>query len=220
MALMRLILRDFGSYLVDPNRRQHRPDGTPKPVVVIVEEAGAVVGDAVIGREFVNQVERNREAGAYSVLTAQDPTGLGGGHTWSALSTNAAVLTYRQTEQAETVAKLAGTERVTEGGADYDTDNRLKRQGVARRQHAFKVNPQMLRTLGVGEFVLISAGRYAKVAAALPRLSFGLPDLPAVQEVTEAIESARVAAALPAGHAGNTTETVDDVPATRGPVRF
>jgi hypothetical protein len=51
----------------------------------------------------------------------QDPTGLGGGHTWPALSTNAAVLTYRQTEQAETVAKLAGTERVTEGGADYDT---------------------------------------------------------------------------------------------------
>jgi hypothetical protein len=161
VALMRLMLRDFGSYLVDPDRRQHRPDGSPKPVIIIIEEAGAVAGDAVIGRGFVNQVERNRDAGAYSVLTAQDPTGLGGGHTWSALSTNAAVLTYRQTEQAETVAKLAGTERVTEGGADYDTDNRLKRQGVA---------------------------------AALPRLSFGLPALPAVEKVTEAIESARVAA--------------------------
>jgi hypothetical protein len=148
------------------------------------------------------------------------PTGLGGGHTWSALSTNAPVLTYRQTEQAETVAKLAGTERVTEGGADYDTDNRLKRQGVARRQHAFKVNLQMLRTLGMGEFVLISAGHYAKVAAALPRLSFGLPALPAVQQVTAAIASARVAAALPIGHRDDTTETVGDVPATRGPVRF
>jgi hypothetical protein len=70
------------------------------------------------------------------------PAGLGGGHTWSALSTNAAVLTYRQTEQAENVAKLVGTERVTEGGADYDTDNRFKRQGVARQQYAFKVNSQ------------------------------------------------------------------------------
>jgi hypothetical protein len=220
------VLRDFGSYLVDPNRRQHRLNGSPKPVVII-EEAGAVAGDAVISREFVNQVERNRDAGAYSVLTAQDPTGLGGGHTWSPLSTNAAVLTYRQTEQAETVAKLAGTERVTEGGADYDTDNRLKRQGVARRQHAFKVNPQMLRTLGVGEFVLISAGRYAKVAATLLRLSFGLPRLESVEKVTEAIESARVAAALPTGHAEDAEDTTEDTansdsdaPATRGPIRF
>jgi hypothetical protein len=80
-ALMRLILRDFGSYLVDSNRRQTGPDGTPRPVLMVIEEAGAVAGDTVIGREFVNQVERNRDAGAYSVLTAQDPTGFGGGHT-------------------------------------------------------------------------------------------------------------------------------------------
>jgi hypothetical protein len=91
---------------------------------------------------------------------------------------------------------------------------------VARRQHVFKVNPQMLRTLGMGEFVLISAGRYAKVAAALPRLPFGLSALPAVEKVTEAIQSARVAAALPVGHAEDTTETVGDGPATRGPIRF
>ncbi len=200
-ALMRLMLRDFGSYLVDPRRRQAGPDGRPKPVVIVIEEAGAVAGDPVIGREFVNQVERYREAGAYSVLTAQDPSGFGGGHTWSALSTNAAVLTYRQTEKAEDTAKLAGTERVTEGGADYDTDNRLKRQGVARRQHAFKVNPQLLRTLGMGEFVLISAGRYAKVAAAMPRLSYRLPDTQAVQRTRDAIQAARVAAALPTDRA-------------------
>jgi hypothetical protein len=219
-ALMRLILRDFGSYLVDPHRRQIGPDGRPKPVVIVIEEAGAVSGDPVIGREFVNQVERNRDAGAYSVLTAQDPTGFGGGHTWSALSTNAVVLTYRQSEQAEPVSKLAGTERVTEGGADYDRDNSLKLQGVARRQHAFKVNPQMLRTLGIGEFVLISAGRYAKVAAALPRLSFRLPDVEAVSTVIEAIESVRVAAALPTGQAKETEQTADEETVTRGPILF
>ena len=42
-ALMRLILRDFGSYLVDPHRRQVGPDGRPKPVVIVIEEAGAVI---------------------------------------------------------------------------------------------------------------------------------------------------------------------------------
>jgi hypothetical protein len=217
-ALMRLILRDFGSYLVDPARRPVGPDGRPKPVVIVIEEAGAVSGDPVIGREFVNQVERNRDAGAYSVLTAQDPTGFGGGHTWSALSTNAAVLTYRQSEQAEPVSKLAGTERVTEGGADYDQDNSLKRQGVARRQHAFKVNPQLLRTLGLGEFVLISAGRYAKVAAALPRLSFRLPAVPAVRDAIEAIESVRVAAALADAPEPGSSDA--EPPPARGPVLF
>ncbi|WP_199513893.1 hypothetical protein [Nucisporomicrobium flavum] len=197
-ALMRLVLRDSGSYLVDPYRRQVGPDGQPKPVVIVIEEAGA-----------------------HSVLTAQDPDGFGGGHTWSALSTNAVVLTYRQSEQAEPISKLAGTERVTEGGADYDQDNSVKRQGVARRQYAFKVNPQLLRTLSVGEFVLISAGRYAKVAAALPRLSFRLPDVPAGRAAVEAIESVRIAAALPTDQPPDTGEQAEEQQqAQRGPILF
>jgi hypothetical protein len=218
-ALMRLILRDFGAYLVDPHRRQHDPDGRPVPVLMVIEEAGAVAGDKVIGREFVNQVERNRDAGAYSVLTAQDPTGFGGGHTWSALSTNAAVLTYRQSEQAETVAKLAGTERTTEAGADYDTDGTFIHQGVARRQHTFKVNPQTLRQLGLGEFVVITAGRYAKVAATLPALSYRLPDTPAVRTAYETVAAARVADALPATHTEDMPPEREST-ATRGPVLF
>jgi len=220
VALMRLVLRDFGSYLVDPNRRQVDQQGRPRRVLMVIEEAGAVAGDPVIGREFVNQVERNRDAGAYSVLTAQDPTGFGGGHTWSALSTNAVVLTYRQSEQAEPIAKLAGTERVTEGGADYDTDGTLKHQGVARRQHAFKVNPQTLRTLGLGEFVLICAGRWAKVAATLTALSYRLPDTPAVHQARETVAAQRVARSLPVGHPEHTTDEPSDPPASRGPVLF
>jgi hypothetical protein len=38
--------------------------------------------------------------------------------------------------------------------------------------------------------------------------------------MTEAIESARVAAALPIGYAEEIKETHGDVSATRGPVRF
>lgn len=191
-ALMRLILRDFGSYLVDPARRLKTASGQSRPVLMVIEEAGAVAEDPVIGREFVSQVERNRSAGAYTVLTAQDPSGLGSPRTWSAISTNAAVLTYRQTEKAEEVATLAGTERVTEGGADYDTDGRFTRQGVARRQHTFKVHPQTLRELGQGEFVLMSAGCYAKVAAVLPKYGYGLPDRPEVESARRAVESSRL----------------------------
>jgi len=122
------------------------------------------------------------------------------------------VLTYRQTEKAEDIAKLAGTERVTEGGADYDTDNTLKHQGVARRQHAFKVNPQTLRTLGLGEFVLICAGRYAKVAATLSGLAYRLPDSAAVHQARQAIEDARLARTLAVGHSGDTRKPGDEPP--------
>jgi hypothetical protein len=55
----------------------------------------------------VNQVKRNRDAGAYSVSRRRTRPGFGG-CTWSALCTNAVVLSYRQTEQAEAIAKLAG----------------------------------------------------------------------------------------------------------------
>jgi hypothetical protein len=222
-ALMRLVLRDFGSYLVDPRRRQHTAEDKPRPVLMVIEEAGAVSGDPVIGREFVNQVERNRDAGAYSVLTAQDPTGFGGGHTWSALSTNAVIATYRQSEQAEAVATLAGTERVTEGGADYDQDGSYTHQGVARRQHAFKVNPQTLRMLGLGELVVISAGRYAKVAATLSGLAYQLPDNDAVAATIRTIEDARLAKPLPGSHPDSTPSIGDDAesaPAPRSRVLF
>lgn len=219
-ALMRLVLRDFGSYLVDPARRQTTPAGRPRRVLMVIEEAGAVAGDPVIGREFVNQVERNRDADTYSVLTAQDPAGFGGGRTWSALSTNAVVLSYRQVEEAEKVAKLAGTERVTEAGADYNRDGRITHQGVARRQHAFKLNPQTLRELGRGEFVIISAGRYGKVAGILPALGYRLPDLPAVRRAYEAVERSRLAAARPDQQPGTTTDRGKDAPAPRGRVIF
>ena len=43
-ALMRLILRDFGSYLVDPDRRQLDGQGRPRRVLMVIEEAGAVAG--------------------------------------------------------------------------------------------------------------------------------------------------------------------------------
>ena len=50
------------------------------------------------------------------------------------------VLTYRQTEKAEDVAKLAGTERVTEGGADYDT-------GHVRSPDGYFLGPSSITTV-------------------------------------------------------------------------
>lgn len=190
-ALMRLVLRDLGAYLVDDSRRQKTAEGKQRPVLLVIEEVGAVAADPVIGREFVDQVERNRSAGAFSVLTAQDPLGLGDDRAQSALLTNCTVLTYRQTTQAEDIANLAGTERQTEGGADYDATGRYENKGVARRQHTFKLHPQVLKELPQGEFAVINSGRWLKVAAAMSRLGYGVSPSPAVERVTHQVEAGR-----------------------------
>lgn len=198
-ALMRMMLRDVGSYLTDPARRQTLPDGRQRPLLLVIEEVGAVTCDPVLGREFVAQVERARAARSYTLMTAQDPIGIGDERTVSAILTNATILTYRQTVQAQRVAQLAGTTRVTEGGADYDADGTWQHQGVMRRQHSFKVNPQLLRELRQGEFVLINRGHYLKGVAALTALGYRVPDIPLVRQVVDELERSRTAIPLQRG---------------------
>jgi hypothetical protein len=175
-ALLRLMVRDFGSYLIDPQRRQHDAVGDPRPVLFVVEEAGAVAGDPVIGQEFVDLVERGRTARATALLTAQDPLGLGDERAVSALLTNGTILSYRQTTQSETVAELAGTRRVDEGSVTWDVVGGHGVAGSTRRQYAFKLSPQYLREIGRSECVLIAGGKYAAAVAGMPASGYRLPD--------------------------------------------
>ena len=190
-ALLRLVLRDFGAYLTDPDRRQRLADGSQRPIVLVLEEIGVVAADPVVGGEAVGMVERNRSADAYTVLTGQDPLGLGDERTRSAILTNAATLTYRQNVQAEELAKLAGTEARVEAGTGYGVDHRFTGEGVARMQDAFKANPQLLRELGQGEFVVVSRGHYLKASAAMGDLAYGLPASEAVAMAQVTLEQGR-----------------------------
>lgn len=167
-ALMRLMVRDLGAYLFDVERRR-QVDGKRQPVLLVVEEVGALAADPVVGPEFVNLVERARSAGAVCVLSAQDPLGLGDERVTSAVLTNAATLTFRQTTQAEAVAQLAGTaeERADEASKTYD-ERGLGTGGSTRRQYVMALNPQELRRFGLGEAALIALGKYCTVAAVQP----------------------------------------------------
>lgn len=189
-ALLRMMVRDFGSYLVS-DRRQRTADGKRRPCLFVVEEAGAVAGDQVIGKEFIDLVERARTAGAKCVLGAQDPLGLGDERAMSAILTNASVITFQQTTQAEMVAHLAGTKRVDEGAALFDEASVITAQGSTRRQHASKVNPQWLRELGPGECYVIHRGRYRYVAATMTAAGYGLPSTPAKEALMERLHAAR-----------------------------
>lgn len=183
-ALLRLMTRDFGAYMVG-KRRQKLANGKPRPVLFVVEEAGAVAGDPVIGKSFVDLVERARSAGVHSVLTAQDTQGLGDERASRAILTNAAVVTYQQTVAAEEVAKLVGTRRTDEGGALYNAAGRVTKEGSTRRQHAMKMSPQMLRELGAGEFVVSARGKFALVAATMTKLGYAIPKTKAVEAVKD-----------------------------------
>lgn len=168
-ALMRLMVRDLGAYLFDPVRRRTLPDGSRQPMLLVVEEVGALAADPVVGPEFVNLVERARSAGAVCVLSAQDPLGLGDDRVQSAVLTNAATLTFRQTTQAEAVAQLVGTgdQRVDEASKTYD-ESGLGTGGSTRKQYAMDLNPQELRRFGLGEAALIALGKVCTLAAVQP----------------------------------------------------
>lgn len=173
-ALLRLLLRDFATYLFDPERRQLLPDGSRRPVLFVVEEAGQVANDPVIGAEFVSLVERGRTAGAVAVVTAQDPGGLGDERVRAALMTNGVTVTYRQNVGAEDLAKLAGVRWHDEASATYDVGG-LGVAGSTRRQETFKFSPQYLRELGPGEAVLVAQGRYAGLVAAMGAAGYVQP---------------------------------------------
>jgi hypothetical protein len=173
-ALLRLIVRDFGSYLVS-NRRQRTAEAERRPLLFIVEEVGAVAGDPVIGKEFVNLVERARSANGKCVLSAQDPQGLGDDRARDAILTNASVVTFRQIPRAQDVAHLAGTTRVDEGAALFDQEGDVTAEGSTRRQHASKINPQWLRELGRGECYVIHRGEFRYVSATMSASGYATP---------------------------------------------
>lgn len=183
-ALMRLMVRDLDAYLVS-SRRQLREDGSARPVLMVIEEVGAVAKDPVLGPLFVNMVERARTADARLILSAQDPTGIGDDRTLSAVATNAAVLTYQQTRQAEAVARLAGTHIRDEGAALYNAAGEITKEGSTRKQHSMKLNPQTLRELKPGEFAVIAGGHFLIGAAGMNRTAYRLPRSEAVDQVID-----------------------------------
>lgn len=195
-AMLRLLVRDFNGYLFDPQRRQMRPDGSRRPVLFVVEEAGQVSNDPVIGTEFVSLVERGRSAGAVAVVTAQDPGGLGDERISDALLTNGVTVSYRQNVGAEALAKLAGVRWHNEASATYDADG-MGVAGSTRRQETFKFSPQYLRELGAGEAVLIARGRFVAFAAAMGAAGYVAP-APAAVPTAELVAAAEPELSAPA----------------------
>lgn len=127
----------------------------------MLDEFSALGHDGRASRAAAGLVERTRSAGIAIVLGAQTTASLGEAAP-RLLQTAGTIISHR-TPMPEDIVSLAGTDWRWEDTHDVDALGQ-RRATSGRRQQHFRVDPQLLRELPVGEAVLISSGRWAHVA--------------------------------------------------------
>jgi hypothetical protein len=174
--MLRLVLSDLEAYLSHP-RRPKRADGSPVPLTIVLEELSALDSDPVIGRRVVNMMERALGSNVRFVIVTQDAGGIGDERTRDAVLSQT-VISYRQGRWADEIASLAGTRQAAEASGTYSGRMgalRGSRSGSLRMQEQYAVHPNELRNLGRGECFIFHQGQFAKVAATMRGLGYGVP---------------------------------------------
>lgn len=168
-ALLRCMLTDIESWITDRSRRD-----MSKKVRLIVDEISALDSDPIIMRRVLNLMERAAGAGVYVTVIAQGPSALGDERTSEALLTNAAVISYQQSdkEAVERICLLAGTKYGIEASSQTTGWGRTG-TGSARVQDQMNLPFNVLRRLKPGEHVLIDNGHWCRIGAGMTADSFG-----------------------------------------------
>lgn len=197
--LLRLMLTDLEGWITE-ERRPRAAGGRAVPLTLVLEEISAFDDDPILSRRINNLMERARSADCEVILVAQGPASLGDDRTQEAILTNSTVVTGRQAVPAavEALAGLAGTRVTEEGSVAYQPGSDVV-TGSIRAQHAYAVDPNMLRQLGLGDLVIIHKGRWARVAITMSAAGYGRESTGAVEHAsTGAVElEAGQQAALP-----------------------
>lgn len=134
--------------------RLQGPAGSAHPALVAIDEFSALTSDNIVGL-----LARGREARIGTVLATQelaDLDRLGTGVRAQILGNTALKIVHRQDvpESAQSVARLAGTMRVWE----RSYQERSGRNGFttsARLTERYSVEPERVRTMGVGEALVV-----------------------------------------------------------------
>jgi hypothetical protein len=171
-AVFRIVMEDLGHWTAA--RKGHRP------AWVCVDEFGALAG----GREIaVDLLERGRSSAVPVVLSGQSYRSLGDEDTRDRLVSSADALVLFGSATPDELVRLAGT--VLETEAVYATEDGVwsGRASVTHR-HRAKVDANSVRQLGVGEAIVVSRGRAARMLVipapgagndlALPRRPFAV----------------------------------------------
>ena len=193
-SLMRVMLLDLQQYLSSPRRPR---DGFGKylPVTVVLEELSALDDDPIIGRAVLDLMERGRSLNVRVIVVAQDDLGLGDERARTAILGSGTIAAFRVPARAEEVANMGGTYRRTESSGAYSGWIASGHDvGSQRNQYSFRVHPDELRQLGLGECWVMHQGRSAKAYTLQPPSFFD--ESPAPAELVEALYQAEMPAAV------------------------
>lgn len=160
--------KHFSAHAKNPNER----------VLLIVDEFPAIQADA----DAAGLVERLRSFGCSVALSAQSFDGLGKGK--QRIISAARSLILHSCPEAEEVIKLAGTVQAYAVTTQIDSELGPTGRGSATPEQRFRVDPNLLGSLGEGEAFVVSQRRAQLVRVARQQVS------------TASLEAARARLAL------------------------
>lgn len=175
-SILRAVLSDVTAYMTPSTGRRSDPS---RPLHIYIDELSALSSDEVVLAQAVNIVERARSNNGRGVFSTQSMHGLGPSALAARLVNSADVVCFRVSdpETAEWVAKVSGTEMVTETSSQREGTEHTD-VGTDRRQRAFKIHPDEIKELDNGQcFWKTARARWALVSVAMSGASMGrLPE--------------------------------------------
>ncbi|NOY54375.1 MAG: DUF853 family protein [Actinobacteria bacterium] len=160
-GLGRFLVEDFSHYVA-------RRKPIDRRVLLVVDEFSALSMDA----DAANLFERVRSLGAAVIVSSQSYAGLG--HGADRILDAAAGLICHQSADPERLAARAGTRPSIERTIQVSTEDGPTGLGSLRQQDAFRVHPDKVRQLDVGECFVIAQGRAARVSVTPLRFDRGV----------------------------------------------
>jgi len=136
-----------------------------RKTLVFLDEFSAIGNDQRASRTAAGLVERTRSAGMALVIGSQTTDSLGESAI-RLLQTAGTVISHRN-PAPENICELAGTINVWEDTHELNA-NGARSATSGRLQQQFRVSPELVRALPVGECVLVTGGRWAHVAVSQP----------------------------------------------------
>lgn len=150
------ILAMIGELAASPDNR---------PTIICLDEFSAVGQDQRASQFVAGLVERTRSAGIAIVIGAQTVVSLGEAAE-RLLQTCGTVLSHR-TPMPDSIIELAGTVQVWEDSQTVDSLG-VRNATSGRLQQQYRIAPDLVRSLKIGEVVVIQGGRWCHVAVSLP----------------------------------------------------
>lgn len=149
--LARLLFEDFAHYFSNRKSRDQF-------CVLFVDEFSAIAAQ----NDMASRVEQARGFNAGLVLAPQVAAGMGSDEQRDRILGSAETTILHRVNTPEEIVSLAGTRRVVEFSHHYEQGTGT-RDGSARLQHQFKVDPNQVRGLAAGTAWVIRRGRAMKI---------------------------------------------------------